>query len=115
MKRFRNEIIIGCTGKPLTILNESSGSSELLLEHVLRIIFQNIQPADQNDTTLGKSLMLALDNFKGKEFIELEDTVHEWLVRQTLKIIYRLPMPIYPNGDIIMGIIKDGYIKEEGG
>jgi hypothetical protein len=118
VKKFKNIAIIGCTGKTLPIRvvadkNVNEENSEMLLEHVLRIIFQNVQPSDQNDTTFGKSLLIALDTYKGKDIIEIEDTVWEWLVRQSEKIVYRLPIPIYPNGEIVMDIIKNGFLKEE--
>ena len=108
-KRFSNKAIIGYNGKdPIKIPMSQSGEMSTEFRHVLLAIFNNSEFKTMDDSIQGNRLANSIDAAEGKDFIEMEDGVHDWLKRkaeQVCPVIFRV------NGEIVYAYIKEGFEK----
>ena len=108
-KRFSNKPIIGYNGKdPIKIPISQAGELSTEFRHVLLAILNNSEFKTMDDSIQGNRLANAIDKAEGKDFVEIEDGVHDWLKRkaeQVCPIIFRV------NGSIVYEAIKEGFEK----
>ena len=108
-KRFSNKPILGYNGKdPIKIPMSQSGEMSTEFRHVLLAILNNSEFKTMDDSIQGNRLANAIDKAEGKDFIEIEEGVHDWLKRkaeQVCPVIFRV------NGSIIYEFVKEGFEK----
>ena len=108
-KRFSNKPILGYNGKdPIKIPMSQSGEMSTEFRHVLLAVLNNSEFKTMDDSIQGNRLANAIDKAEGKDFVEMEEGVHDWLKRkaeQVCPVIFRV------NGNIIYEHIKEGYEK----
>jgi hypothetical protein len=120
MKKFENKVINNYKGRPLVYKGVAEGKEsvlELKVENVFWIIYNefsalpyNVHAKTQNDTIQALRLIEALEKQKDAAVIEIEDGVWDWLKAIAPIMTYQI---FFPNGEIIMTLIKDGFIKAE--
>ena len=108
-KRFSNKPILGYNGKdPIKIPMTQSGEMSTEFRHVLLAVLNNSEFKTMDDSIQGNRLANAIDKAEGKDFIEIEEGVHDWLKRkaeQVCPVIFRV------NGSIVYEHIKEGFEK----
>ena len=108
-KRFSNKAIIGYNGKdPIKIPITQSGETSTEFRHVLLAVLNNSEFKTMDDSIQGNRLANAIDKAEGKDFVEMEEGVHDWLKRkaeQVCPVIFRV------NGNIVYETIREGYEK----
>lgn len=108
-KRFSNEALIGYNGKDtIKIPISQSGEMSTEFRHVLLAILNNSEFKTMDDSIQGNRLANAIDKAEGKDFVEMEEGVHDWLKRkaeQVCPVIFRV------NGSVIYEFIKEGFEK----
>lgn len=109
VKRFSNKPIIGYNGKdPIRIPMSQSGEMSVEFRHVLLAILNNSEFKTMDDSIQGNRLANAIDKAEGKDFVDLEEGVHDWLKRKAEQVC---PAIFRVNGSIVYEFIKDGFEK----
>ena len=107
MKIFSNAPIKGFKEGDVKVpMGDGEVSSEF--RHVIQMILNNAPIQTQDDSIQGIRLATAIDNAEGKEIIELEEGVHDWLKRVAEKIT---PVIFRINGNIVYKHICEGFEK----
>ena len=113
MKKFKQaHHLIGADNQPvrvpikvenITVTEWSDITGDIFL-----IILNNSPIKTQNDCIQGARLYQAIESGKGKEFIELEEGVHDWfkpIAEQFTPVVFRI------NGNIVYKFICEGFEK----
>lgn len=113
MKRFANEIINGWNEKPIRVPYQEEGSEkreivDAKLYNIMYLIMVNAPFKTQEDSKNGMWLAQSLEKAKSNGFIEIEESVHDWLKKVTSEIS---PALFKIDGNIVYELIKEGFEK----
>lgn len=77
---------------------------------IFMAILGNCSLQTQNDSIQGGRCYQAIESAKGKEFIEIEEGTHDWLV----PIAEKVTPPLFRiNGNLVYLFVKDGFEKAQ--
>lgn len=107
MKIFSNAPIKGYNEEDIKVPMGDEGTSTEF-RHVLRMILNNAPFQTQDDSIQGNRLATSIDKAEGKETIEMEDGVHDWLKKVSDKVT---PPVFRINGNIVYEYIREGFEK----
>ena len=107
MKRFKNVGVLNIKGDVLKMMVDGM-EEELKLENLLNVILTNAPFQTQQDSKEGALLAQAIETGKGGEFIELEESTHEWLKKAAEQVT---PALFRVNGNVIYEYLKEGFEK----
>lgn len=110
-KIFKNQVILGYNGKPLSVvINEQGDKKDMPLEIALQAILNNAPLKTMQDSINGMRLQQALDKARAGGDIVLEEGTHDWLkpIAESL-----CPQLFRINASLIFELIKEGFEKAE--
>lgn len=108
MKTFSNAPIKDRKGEDIKIPMGDGKVPSTEFCHALRFILNNASFQSQNDSIQGARLADAIDNAEGKEVVEMEEGVYDWLVivaETVTPTLFRI------SGNIVYKFICEGFEK----